>query len=296
MSHPASDSSSAREAAAATASRVVSSLNARAAIASSDLTDRSSSATKAGVPPPGPRPRVKPRLPGRTAHAQEVCPASFAFLDPAPQRNPVRQPESRLRAQAVRRSSDAQWPGSTKAPPTDLYERALPPRAHWDRALSWRVTRRRGRQRASRKTKEFCRRQVGEADEFIRANATNKLTVIAEQIQYLQEQARKVLEDARRDADLHHVACNIIKKPGNIYYLYKRESGQQYFSIISPKEWGTSCPHDFLGAYKLQHDLSWTPYEDIEKQDAKISIMDTLLSQPMALPPRAEPNFQGLTH
>ncbi|XP_007651814.1 uncharacterized protein C1orf50 homolog isoform X2 [Cricetulus griseus] len=34
--------------------------------------------------------------------------------------------------------------------------------------------------------------QVQKADEFIRANATNKLTVIAEQIQHLQEQARKV--------------------------------------------------------------------------------------------------------
>uniref|UniRef100_A0A2K6FU11 Chromosome 1 open reading frame 50 n=1 Tax=Propithecus coquereli TaxID=379532 RepID=A0A2K6FU11_PROCO len=138
--------------------------------------------------------------------------------------------------------------------------------------------------------------QVQKADEFIRANATNKLMVIAEQIQHLQEQARKVLEDARRDADLHHVACNMVKKPGNIYYLYKRESGQQYFSIISPKEWGTSCPHDFLGAYKLQHDLSWTPYADIEKQDAKISIMDKLLSQSVALPSCTEPNFQGLTH
>ncbi|XP_033082723.1 uncharacterized protein C1orf50 homolog [Trachypithecus francoisi] len=138
--------------------------------------------------------------------------------------------------------------------------------------------------------------QVQKADEFIRANATNKLTVIAEQIQHLQEQARKVLEDAHRDADLHHVACNMVKKPGNIYYLYKRESGQQYFSIISPKEWGTGCPHDFLGAYKLQHDLSWTPYEDIEKQDAKIGMMDKLLSQSVALPPCTEPNFQGLTH
>ncbi|XP_053433224.1 uncharacterized protein C1orf50 homolog [Nycticebus coucang] len=138
--------------------------------------------------------------------------------------------------------------------------------------------------------------QVQKADEFIRANATNKLTVIAEQIQHLQEQARKVLEDARRDADLHHVACNMVKKPGNIYYLYKRESGQQYFSLISPKEWGTRCPHDFCGAYKLQHDLSWTPYEDIEKQDAKISMMDKLLSQSVALPPCTEPNFQGLTH
>uniref|UniRef100_A0A8C2NCS3 DUF2452 domain-containing protein n=1 Tax=Capra hircus TaxID=9925 RepID=A0A8C2NCS3_CAPHI len=117
--------------------------------------------------------------------------------------------------------------------------------------------------------------------------------VIAEQIEHLQEQARKVLEDARRDADLHHVACNMVKKPGNIYYLYKRESGQQYFSIISPEEWGTSRPHDFLGAYKLQHDLSWTPYEDIEKQDAKISVVNKLLNQPVALPPSTEPNFQG---
>lgn len=31
-----------------------------------------------------------------------------------------------------------------------------------------------------------------QADDFIRANACNKLTVIAEQIRYLQEQARKV--------------------------------------------------------------------------------------------------------
>ncbi|XP_057640668.1 uncharacterized protein C1orf50 homolog [Chionomys nivalis] len=138
--------------------------------------------------------------------------------------------------------------------------------------------------------------QVQKADEFIRANATNKLTVIAEQIQHLQEQARKVLEDARRDADLHHVACNMVKKPGSIYYLYQRESGQQYLSIISPEEWGAGCPHDFLGAYKLQHDLSWTPYEDIEKQDAKIGMMDKLLNQPMALPPCTEPTFQGLTH
>lgn len=138
--------------------------------------------------------------------------------------------------------------------------------------------------------------QVQKADEFIRANATNKLTVIAEQIQHLQDQARKVLEDARRDADLHHVACNMVKKPGNIYYLYQRESGQKYFSIISPQEWGAGCPHDFLGAYKLQHDMSWTPYEDVEKQDAKISMMDKLLSQPMALPLGTEPTFQGLTH
>ncbi|XP_026515903.1 uncharacterized protein C1orf50 homolog [Terrapene carolina triunguis] len=137
--------------------------------------------------------------------------------------------------------------------------------------------------------------QVQQADEFIRANACNRLTVIAEQIRYLQEQARKVLDEANRDADLHHVACNIVKKPGNIYYLYRRESGQRYFSILSPKEWGTNCPHEFLGAYKLQHDMSWTSSENIEKRDAEISILDKLLSQQAVLPQCTEPNFQGLT-
>ena len=45
----------------------------------------------------------------------------------------------------------------------------------------------------------------------------------------------QVLEDAKRDADLHHAACNIVKKPGTMYYLYERESGQKYLSILSPE-------------------------------------------------------------
>ncbi|XP_072887849.1 uncharacterized protein C1orf50 homolog [Hemitrygon akajei] len=121
--------------------------------------------------------------------------------------------------------------------------------------------------------------QIQKADDFVRANATNKLTMIAEQIQYLQDKARKVLEEAREDADLHHVACNIVKKPGTVYFMYRRDSGQRYFSILSPKEWGPSCPHEFLGAYKLQQDHSWTEYKEISKRDAEIGLIDKLLTQ-----------------
>ncbi|XP_061794152.2 uncharacterized protein C1orf50 homolog [Nerophis lumbriciformis] len=137
--------------------------------------------------------------------------------------------------------------------------------------------------------------QVQKGDDFIKANACNKLSVIAEHIRYLQEQARKVLEEAKRDAELHHAACNIVKKAGNMYYLYQRPSGQKYFSIISPKEWGPSCPHQFVGAFKLQHDMSWTPEDDVQKRDAEIAIMDKLLSQQAALPSHLEPNFRSLT-
>ncbi|XP_072308118.1 uncharacterized protein C1orf50 homolog [Eucyclogobius newberryi] len=137
--------------------------------------------------------------------------------------------------------------------------------------------------------------QVQRGDDFIKANASNKLTVIADQIRYLQEQARKVLEEAKRDADLHHAACNLVKKPGNMYYLYERPSGQKYFSIISPKEWGPSCPHSYIGGFKLQHDMSWTPVEEMEKRDAEIAIMDKLLNQQIALPSNTGLNFKSLS-
>ncbi|XP_078095203.1 uncharacterized protein C1orf50 homolog isoform X1 [Mustelus asterias] len=136
--------------------------------------------------------------------------------------------------------------------------------------------------------------QIKKADDFVRANACNRLTGIAEQMQYLQEKARKVLEEAKRDADLHHVACNVVKKPGTVYFMYRRETGQQYFSILSPKEWGQSCPHEFLGAYKLQHDMSWTPYQEIEKRDSEINLIDKFLTQQQTLPQSTGPNFRGL--
>ncbi|XP_015274144.1 PREDICTED: uncharacterized protein C1orf50 homolog [Gekko japonicus] len=111
----------------------------------------------------------------------------------------------------------------------------------------------------------------------------------------LAEEVQKVLQEATKDADLHHVACNFVKKPGNIYYLYRRASGQRYLSILSPKDWGPSCPSEFLGAYKLQHDMSWTPSDDVEKREAELNILEKLLSQQASLPPCSEPNFQGLT-
>jgi hypothetical protein len=46
--------------------------------------------------------------------------------------------------------------------------------------------------------------------------------VIAEQVRFLQEQARRVLEEANLNAELHHIACNFKKVPGKMYYVYKK--------------------------------------------------------------------------
>ena len=78
---------------------------------------------------------------------------------------------------------------------------------------------------------------VQTADKFTRATAGGKLQVIAEQLKHLQDQARKVLEDARLNALIHKTACNFKKVPGTTYYVYKnrRNPDTEFISMISPE-------------------------------------------------------------
>jgi len=123
------------------------------------------------------------------------------------------------------------------------------------------------------------------ADKFTRATAGSKLSVIAEQVRFLQQQAQAVLEEASLNKELHHIACNFKKVPGKIYYVYLREGenlqgvsvdGGKYMSMISPEEWGVNCP-PFHAAYKLQHDMSFTPYDKIDKRSNDDEIIDRIL-------------------
>ena len=59
-----------------------------------------------------------------------------------------------------------------------------------------------------------------------RAMVGGKLSMICEQIRGLQQQARKILDDAKKDIDLNHARCNFNRKPGNIYHLYRRDNGR----------------------------------------------------------------------
>ncbi|XP_018010255.1 uncharacterized protein C1orf50 homolog [Hyalella azteca] len=119
--------------------------------------------------------------------------------------------------------------------------------------------------------------EIQKADSFTKATVGSKLQVIAEQVRFLQEQARRVLQEAQHNADLHHVACNFVKQPGATYHLYRRPSGQRYFSMISPKEWG-ECPHEYLGAHRLEADQSWTAAGDVDAKDADQQLIDKILT------------------
>jgi len=111
--------------------------------------------------------------------------------------------------------------------------------------------------------------QIQTADVSIRNAATGKLTMILDQIKFLQAQAQKILEESDSSMNLHKAACNFRKVPGNIYHLYQRESGQKYLGMLSPEEWGPSFTHNYLGSYRLEMDQSWTPIEKLKEVSLK---------------------------
>ena len=120
-------------------------------------------------------------------------------------------------------------------------------------------------------------REVERADEVLGAVAGGQLAVIVEQMRVLQGQARRILERAVESRDLHRVACNFERVPGDIYHLYRRPGGELYFGLLSPEEWGGNPPHCWEGSYRLERDMSWTSVEDIVERDEKVGEVKALL-------------------
>ncbi|HEY6510066.1 MAG TPA: DUF2452 domain-containing protein [Vicinamibacterales bacterium] len=117
----------------------------------------------------------------------------------------------------------------------------------------------------------------------LRTNA--QLEVIVEQMRSLQERARAIIEQATRDVDLIHAECRFHRVPGRIYHLYERPSGQRYFSMVGPDEFGGHAPTGFVASYRYEHDESWTRTDEIdarERRKAEIQgfVTTRLLAQP----------------
>jgi len=101
--------------------------------------------------------------------------------------------------------------------------------------------------------------EVARASAMLNARTGAKLRVIADQIRALQEEARKVLADAREEQALTNAQCSFKRIPGHCYHLYRKPDGACFFSLLSPADWGGEPPHAFVGSYRLEADYSWTP-------------------------------------
>jgi len=120
-------------------------------------------------------------------------------------------------------------------------------------------------------------REIDQADQMVSGRLSAQLQVIAEQVKALQAQARAVLEQAREDQRLHHARCAFRRIPGHTYHLYEEADGSLAFSMLSPADWNGRPPKPFLGSYRLETDMSWTPAEQTGQQDDSRQLVQRLL-------------------
>lgn len=123
-------------------------------------------------------------------------------------------------------------------------------------------------------------REIAEADRMLGSVTHGKLKVIAEQMKALQAQARTILEASAHDQKLHRARCNFKRQPGKTYHLYCKADESLYFSMLAPAEWGGTPPHSFVGSYRLESDMSWTPVEEIGRHEPSVQLLNALLNAP----------------
>lgn len=120
-------------------------------------------------------------------------------------------------------------------------------------------------------------KQIKDADQMVNARAGAKLKVIADQIRALQKEAHAVLDETRRDQQLHTARCHFKRQPGKIYHLYQHPNGETYFSMLSPEDWQDNPPHTYIDSYRLEADMSWTPLAEFDHQDDSNELVQRLL-------------------
>lgn len=54
----------------------------------------------------------------------------------------------------------------------------------------------------------------------------------------------------------------------------------QYIWLITfcLQEWGVTCPHEYIGSYKLEYDMSWTPINEIQERSEQFALIDKIFA------------------
>jgi hypothetical protein len=64
----------------------------------------------------------------------------------------------------------------------------------------------------------------------------------------------KLMSEIQMNERLYTASHNFEPISGETYHLYKKESGQEFLSLISPGQW---AKFDFIGSYKFLSDGRW---------------------------------------
>ncbi len=79
-----------------------------------------------------------------------------------------------------------------------------------------------------------------------------------EQMQTLIDQAKYLQKRVEISERIYKADMGFSPVMNKVYYLYKRKSGTDVLSMVSPREWGRSFPYEeFVAEVRLMSDHTW---------------------------------------
>lgn len=88
-----------------------------------------------------------------------------------------------------------------------------------------------------------------------------QLDQIKAQIELLAKQANEIQNRMSISERIYAAEINFDPIISRTYYLYRRQSGQHVLSMVSPAEWGSNPPYNYLATVKLLGDHTWEVLE-----------------------------------
>jgi hypothetical protein len=84
--------------------------------------------------------------------------------------------------------------------------------------------------------------------------ASNKLKARYDE---LQEEFKKLVATAQDNQLIYNANISFSPIVGKVYHLYRKESGDEWVSMVGPNEWGPNFTFEFLGSFRLATDSVW---------------------------------------
>ncbi len=109
----------------------------------------------------------------------------------------------------------------------------------------------------------------GRAISAMREQTQMQMSQLYEQMQLLAEQAKKIQQRVEISERIYSAKIGFEPIIGKTYYLYRRENGEDFLSLVAPNEWGKDRKISYVATVKLLADHTWdVSYEhDNQKHD-----------------------------
>ncbi|WP_114751088.1 DUF2452 domain-containing protein [Pleomorphovibrio marinus] len=106
---------------------------------------------------------------------------------------------------------------------------------------------------------------VGRAVAAMQAQTDMQMSQIYRQMQVLAEQAKSIQSRVEVSERIYQASISFEPLINHIYFLYQREDGTDFLSMVGPEEWGRKKPFgQFVAEVKLLADHTW---EILQKTD-----------------------------